>query len=164
LFSGPLAFSEIVRDGAHSLNIPAAVYAPFMNVYALFTGGAMVDPNETQFTAIRLANEGWSSNVHTLFGSVLGAVGYLQTILYTAVLGMVSYVLFEISRSSKDVWLMILWCFWATGLAFAWFGIYFANLSLFEVPGYCILLFLWHRKSGERLVYQCDTSMQPYHD
>jgi hypothetical protein len=154
LFSGPLAFSEMVKAGAHCLDKPAAVYAPFMNVYALISGGAMVDPNETQFTTIRVANEGWSANVHTLFGGLISTVGYLQSVLYCAALGIVSYFLFHISRSGRDVWLAILWCFWATALGFAWFSIYFANLSLFEVPAYCVLLFLWNNVTRSRLDHE----------
>jgi hypothetical protein len=159
-FSGVLGFSEVLRAGAHCLNRPATVYAPFMNLYALLSGGALVDPIEPQSTVIRIANEGWATNVHTLFGSILAAVGYIQTVLYAAALGLVSYVLFQVGRIGGSVWLMILWCFWATALSCGWFTTYFANLGLLEVPAYCLLLFIWHRPRSQPWCAQVATEPQ----
>lgn len=150
-FSGVMGFSEVLREGAHCLNKPAEVFAPFMNIYSLLSGGQLANPIEEGETVIRVT-EGWGTNVYTLFGTTLRAVGYFQTVLYTMGLGIISYAVFLIGRRAA-VWPLILWCFWAAALSCAWFDTYFATLPLLEIPGYCLTLHFLNRTAHERLNY-----------
>src|ERR1017187_2405922 len=139
-FAGVLAFGAHMQNGgAYAYNPPAA-YAPFINLAAIITGHPFVDPILEDFTVIRSGMDGFRVNVHTLFGTLIMSLGYLETSFYTFALSLITYAGFLASRPSRDVWITALWCFLAAGLAFAWFDTYFSQLALLEVPAYCLLL------------------------
>jgi hypothetical protein len=141
VFSGVLAFSAYAEAGAtqFAYSNTAVAYAPFQNVYALFTNQPLVSPIVTEFVTLRGAGATkWAANVHTLFGALVLSVGYWEAFVYSVALGFISYLLFTMARRTQQPGLMGAWCFWASGLAFGWFNIYFSALNLFEVPMFCV--------------------------
>lgn len=138
-FAGILGFSGHLQHGGAYVADRATAYAPFINIAGLITGRAPVSPVLEQFTTIRSGADGFQGNVHTLFGTLIMTLGYLEAGLYTFVLSLVSHAAFVASVRSRDVWITALWCFIAAGLAFAWFEIYFSQLALLEVPAVCLL-------------------------
>jgi hypothetical protein len=140
LFSGVLAFSAHMQNGGTHLSNPPAAYAPFINLAATITGYPLVSPIVDEFTVIRSGTDGFRANVHTLFGTLIMSVGYLETAFYTCALSLITYASFLASRRSSDAWITALWCFVGAGLAFAWFDTYFSQLALLEVPVVCLVL------------------------
>jgi hypothetical protein len=139
-FAGVLAFSAHMQNGGAYMPNPPYVYGAFMNLAAVIAGNPNVSDVNQEFNAIRLGGGGFQSNVHTLFGTLIMSIGYIETSIYTFVLGLVTYAIFLANHRSPDVWITVLWCFVAAGLAFAWFDLYFSHQPLLEVPAYCLLL------------------------
>src|ERR1035437_7458935 len=120
-FAGTLAFGAHMQNGGANISNPPAAYAPFINFAGTITGHPLVDPILEDFTVIRSGMDGFRVNVHTLFGTLIMSLGYLETSFYTFALSLITYAGFLASRRSRDVWITALWCFVAAGLAFAWF-------------------------------------------
>ena len=143
LSSGVLTLSSYVQSGITRFPTAtsAVAYGSFQNMLSLVTRDAFVSPIVQDYTLIRdVGRTHWSTNVHTLFGALALSIGYAQSVLYTLILGVLSYGLFGVAYRRQNPWIMTAWCFWASGLAFSWFDIYFSSLTFIEVPAYCFLL------------------------
>ncbi len=152
LFAGVLGFGVEMQEGYAHLPDHAAVYSSIMNLGSAIMGNQFVGGIEDNFTIIRPGVDGFRSNVHTLFGTLIMCIGFEEAAIYTIVLSILTYSLFLASRRSRDMWVSVLWSFIAACLVFGWFSIYFAQFSVFEVSSYCLLIFAASRFLGVRSV------------
>lgn len=141
MFAGVLAFSGEMQSGSAFPVDPPAVYASLMNILSVVSNDELVTGITQKYTQIRSGTGGFSSNVHTLFGTLILSLGYYEAVLYTVVLALLSHAAFLGSLWSSDVWITVMWCFLSACLAFGWFGTYFSQLPVFEVSLLCVVYF-----------------------
>jgi hypothetical protein len=157
-FAGVLGFSAHMQNGDTYLHFPPSAYGSLMNLAAAISGNPTVSDINQEYTVIRSGTDGFQANVHTMFGTLIMSIGYMETGIYTFVFGLVAYGVFLANHRSPDVWLTVLWCFLAAGLAFGWFDNYFSHQPLIEVPFVCLLLsavgrMTWRSGPSSKLVY-----------
>ena len=150
LFAGVLGFSTEMQEGNAFQDNHAAVYSSIMNLKAIALGDQYVGGIEDNFILIRPGTDGFRTNVHTLFGTLVMSVGYIESAFYSIAMSIVAYAAFLASRRSRDVWVSVVWCVLGACLAFGWFSIYFAQFSTFEILGFCFLLFIVERLFRKR--------------
>lgn len=139
-FAGVLALSEVVRSGEwRTGGDPRVIFAPLVNLYALATSGELISNVRDSYSLINVAGTK-SSNVHTLFGTLLIHLGVLRASAYALGLGALAYTLFVLARLARNCWLTALWSFIAGMLALGWFEFYFWHLPAIEAPAYCVIL------------------------
>lgn len=150
LFAGVIGLSESLRTGFLLVDRdPAAAFAPFVNMYALLTSGEFVRIISSQYLPIDDAGT-QTSNVHTVFGTLLIQLGVFKAVVYTLYAGAVTYASYAVAVITRSCWLVATFVLLAGGLAFGWFVFLFNNLTFIEVPTYGIILALvfWHRWRG----------------
>jgi hypothetical protein len=153
IFAGVLALGNVVKTGFTNIHSnPQAIFAPFLNLYAVFFNGELVSNVTANFSII--SDNLKDSNVHTFFGTIYINLGVFFCIIYVMFSGVFVYGLFAIARITGNCWAWIAWVFIGSMLTIGWFEFYFWHLQTIEVPIYCgllafvVWLFGWryHRK------------------
>lgn len=124
------------------------IIAQFVNLGKTLTGDKnLVDPINPLFY-----NTGRTiTNVRTIFGTLYIHTTPIGFTLYLWVLSIIMYALFLALRKWKNIYLLTIYFFNCTLLFMGWFDLYFANLTIFEVPIFTLLMLLgntlWIRHS-----------------
>lgn len=149
-FAGVLAFGEVVRLG---ISIPDnqghLIFNQFVNLINFIYSEEIISVVTDFFLDI---GNGKDSNVHTLFGKLLMFLGYFGSIVYSLILGFISYFLFGAAITTRNCWVFVVFLFIASGLAFSWFEFYFWHLVFIEVPVYGLILSRLIKFLGKRYV------------
>lgn len=138
LFAGVLGYTQAVQDGLVYEFSWAEIFAPIVNMYNVWAGIDPVSPINPYFHQLGIL--GQTSNVHTLFGTLLLKLGPVGALLYSALMGLISYGLYLLAERSRNCWFGVLWCFTAMTLAVGWFDFYFWHLAVIEASMFCIVL------------------------
>jgi hypothetical protein len=152
LFSGPIAFSEILGDPYYPLYSGKELLAVPINIFrALHEDQNVVNIIFHKWIPVSTIHRYFhSSNVFGMFGMLYAYVGTYATYLYVFVVGGVSYVLGGLARREPGrVGWQLLYVFMLGFLTLSFFGLYFNMLSFMEGAFY-ILFFpafyrLWKR-------------------
>jgi oligosaccharide repeat unit polymerase len=139
VFSGVLAFGDVIRSG---ITIQESdkylIFAPILNIYAVFTSGNIVSIVTDYFSDISYL--GKDSNVHTLFGTLFMFLGHFGFIVYIFIFSLIINTFFAIAVTTKNCWFLSVFSLMAGGLIFGWFEFYYWSLTMYEVPVYGIIL------------------------
>lgn len=142
LFSGILGFSESLRLGATWLD-PGGIllFAPIHNLFGVVLDFPAVMVAElAQDRYVQIAEHGGTSNVNTLFGTIVLAAGPLYGVIVVVVLSVISHAMFLGWVRNSNRWLLVAYCYWGGLLIFAWFEYYFWLLRCIEVPMFCLMI------------------------
>lgn len=150
VLAGVLPLGELVRGGLDSVHgDPRITFSPLVNLFAFATSGELVAAGNEYATII--TRDGLTeSNVSTLFGPLLIGLGYWGALVYTMALGLVSYTAFAVAMLTRNCWVLVMWLFIASLLAFGWYCSFFELLISIEAPVYCLLLacLMWLARGG----------------
>lgn len=136
LFAGVLAFSQAVERQLEFSLSPAQVFAPLVNVYRVLMGGELISQINPNF--LSLGYIGQTSNVNTLFGTLVLFLGVIGAALYVVLMAVLIYAIYLTSRLTRNCWFNVLWCFIAGMLIVGWFDFYFSNLAALEASVFCV--------------------------
>ena len=140
IWGGALVLGEFVRAGTPNINYdPRAIFEPFVHLYAVIFSGDIVSYG-TGYSSVITFDGGKTSNVLTLFGSVLCNLDFFPSIVYVLCVGGVIYGLFVIAKITTNCWAVVTCSFLGAMLVLGWFGFYFKFLSVIELPVYCAIL------------------------
>jgi len=142
LFSGILGFSESLRISEIWLNAEGIIlFAPFWNVFAVvFDLPLVLVAESAQLHYVPIAQYGVGSNVNTLFGTVLLAVGPFFGVIVVLSLSIGCHSMLIGWSRHPNRWLLAAYCYWGGFLVFAWFEYYFWLISSIEVPVICLMI------------------------
>jgi hypothetical protein len=138
LFSGPLGFSEMLKNKWVATGDASPMFAPFLNIFHLFTGEEMISPINKLRVVITPNYVG--TNVFTFFGTMYFYLGKVNGIIFTFVIGLSYYSLYFLGILLRKNWLIITVFILLTLLAFGWFEYYLYHLMVIEIPVFCLLM------------------------
>jgi oligosaccharide repeat unit polymerase len=128
--SGLLSFSEHLRLNKKIGISLEFLFEPIYNIYYKLTGKEMIsiisNLNE------RIGSQQYS-NVKTFFGEIYIYGGIIGGIFTSFVWGWVTYLFLALSVMIKDVFFFLIYFIIISALFFGWFGIYFNNLTYYEI-------------------------------
>lgn len=137
LFAGVLAFSETMKYG-FLIDVSAEqVFAPVINIYRVLVGEKLVTQINPTFLVIGYL--GQTSNVNTLFGTLVLMLGPLVTFFYTIGMAITVFGIYSAVYITRNCWIAVIWVFLAAMMCLGWFELYFSNLTAIEVPLICLL-------------------------
>ena len=142
LFSGPLSFSEALRNRVADLGGDwHSIFAPFINLYhVILRAGVLVPVGSSHEKGMIIDDSGIADNVYTLFGTLYFYLGAGGAAIYVMVVGLISYGLLVFAQFKRDAWLTALYCYLAANLAVGFFEFYFWHLDFYELAAVAALL------------------------
>jgi hypothetical protein len=139
IISGVVGLNEHIAQGMPIGIDSDILFMPFVNAINFLQGIPARSVVSSYLVYIDNV-QGETSNVKTIFGTILIYGGFFVGTLYVILLGLVSYLSMMISHISKDIWYKFIFGFIMSALFMGWFELYFNNLTLIEVPVYMLLL------------------------
>jgi Family of unknown function (DUF6337) len=135
LFSGPLSFSEALRNGVADIGGDwHAIFAPFIDLYHVtLKAGELVVIGSLHEKGMVIDDSGVQDNVYTMFGTLYLYLGAGGAAIYAIVVGFLSYGVLIVTLLKQDAWLTALYCYIAANLAVGFFEFYFWHLDMYEL-------------------------------
>lgn len=133
LFAGVNGLNEHFANCLPIGIFPDLLFMPFINLINFARGIEPMSVVSNYYVPIDLKGE-LTSNVKTIFGTILIYGGYFTGILYVLFLGFISYFVMLILQISNNIWYKLIYIFLMSGLFLGWYDLYFNNLTIIEVP------------------------------
>jgi len=139
IFSGPLGLSEYIKKNHEVGFDPLVVINPIINIYNKFFGNGKLFHYKNIMTYIGANGD---TNTKTFFGTVYIYSGALWGILFSFIVGLITYFYLIIFIKTKNLIFMVIYGTYLTIFFFGWFDSYTGNLFFYEFPVFGILFFL----------------------
>lgn len=138
LFSGVLGLSEYIRLHGETGIDPPTIINPLINIYNHFLGGGELYQYKDILTYIGVDSY---TNTKTFFGTVYIYSGALWGILFSFIIGLLSYSFLILSIKTKNTICLVIYGTFLTMFFFGWFDSYTGNLFFYEFPTFGLLFF-----------------------
>ena len=116
---------------------PGNLLQPFINMVPL-DRTILVDAKYNYLVINDITQE--YTNVYSLVGTAFIFGGYFVGAVYLFALGFFSYLLFYISKVSRNFWYFFGYLMWSLGLFFSFFANYYSLLNIFELTSLCYII------------------------
>jgi oligosaccharide repeat unit polymerase len=138
IVAGPIALGEYLSNYTQIFKLSDLLTVP-LNIYNWLSGVGGI--SKVLWTQPYLdISQTATVNVGTMFGTLYLAVGYWGSVLFSLILGFVSYLLYFIAFRSKKVGWVLLNSWMLAVLSLSFFGIQFHLLAVWEVAFYSLLI------------------------
>jgi len=143
LFAGVSGLSEYTRLDYPTSSNYDILLSPFSKIFDLknifqYTNGQYIF-NMTQDIKIGKQFNN-STNVYTIFGELYLYSKNFHTIIYITIISFITYLVFFIAILSRNIWFVIGFIYWASGLFMGWFSNYYWLLTPYETLFFSLLI------------------------
>lgn len=143
-FAGIMSFSEYLRlEGEVGID-PNYIYGSPINIINVLTRQELRQTTSDLWNII--TNNGFPSNVKTMFGSIYIYAGVSRGILSVFFFGSLYYTLLAIILFKRNVILVAIYAFIISILIFGWFEMYFQLLAFYELPVMGFIIYVFTKK------------------
>ena len=143
LFGGPIAFSQIMDSAAFPVYSWQEILVVPLNLAKKIQGDPyLIDIIIRNWVNVsNITKYSHSANVYSFYGMVWFYVGYLGTIAYTVLVGMISYLVFwSARRKNAGIAAQLMLVLIMSFLTLSFFGFYFNMVNFWEVTFFILVI------------------------